>query len=240
MDTPKENTGWSNDELEASIDAYLKMLTLELSNQLFKKADENRLLREGPLSKRSASSVEYRMQNISAVMEQLGLPRITGYVSAKNLGSRISSRIKEILARKDIDAIRNKAKRTPPPRSFHQIQITAPKPNDAPAGVLNPKQTSALVTRLSRALSIKKWVIRHSQGICEGCSQAAPFLRPDGQPFLEVHHVKHLVDGGTDRTSNTVALCPNCHRRCHFSSDKTEFTASLYKNVKRLKLEQGN
>jgi len=53
------------------VDAYLKMLRLELSGQTFKKSVEIQLLPEGPLSKRSASSVEYRMQNISAVMQQL-------------------------------------------------------------------------------------------------------------------------------------------------------------------------
>ena len=68
MDTPKEKRGWNDEELEASVDAYLKMLRLELSGQTFKKSVEIQLLPEGPLSKRSASSVEYRMQNISAVM----------------------------------------------------------------------------------------------------------------------------------------------------------------------------
>jgi 5-methylcytosine-specific restriction protein A len=31
MDTPKEKRGWNDEELEASVDAYLKMLRLELS-----------------------------------------------------------------------------------------------------------------------------------------------------------------------------------------------------------------
>lgn len=53
----KRKNGLDDQELEASVDAYLKMLSLEQSNQTFRKADENRLLREGPLSKRSASSV---------------------------------------------------------------------------------------------------------------------------------------------------------------------------------------
>jgi 5-methylcytosine-specific restriction protein A len=74
MDTPKKKSGWSDLELEASVEAYLRMLGLEQSGQTLKKAEENRLLREGPLNKRSASSVEYRMQNISAVMEQMDLP----------------------------------------------------------------------------------------------------------------------------------------------------------------------
>jgi len=71
MDTPKEKRGWNDEEFEASVDAYLKMLRLELSGQTFKKSVEIQLLPEGPLSKRSASSIEYRMQNISAVIQRL-------------------------------------------------------------------------------------------------------------------------------------------------------------------------
>jgi 5-methylcytosine-specific restriction protein A len=235
METPKQKSGWSDEELEASVDAYLKMLGLEQSGQSFKKSVENKLLREGLLSKRSASSVEYRMQNISAVMEQLDLPRITGYVSAKNLGSGVIGRIKKILAMKDTDALRKKIEQATPPFSLQLAELHQPQLHDAPLGILSPKRTSATVMRLSRANSVKKWVLARSKGNCEGCNQPAPFLNEKNEPFLEVHHVKHLVDGGADSTWNTVALCPNCHRRCHHSSDRYEFTESLYKKVEGLK-----
>ncbi|WP_353048829.1 hypothetical protein [Pseudomonas fluorescens] len=100
MDTPKEKSGWSDEELEASVDAYLKMLDRELNGQTFRKSVENQLLRDGPLSKRSASSVEYRMQNISAVLEQMDLPRISGYMPAKNIGAGVAQRIRKVLAHK--------------------------------------------------------------------------------------------------------------------------------------------
>ncbi|WP_223491015.1 HNH endonuclease signature motif containing protein [Pseudomonas sp. A-RE-19] len=237
MDTPKERTGWDDQELEASVDAYLKMLSLEQSNQTFKKADENRLLREGPLSKRSASSVEYRMQNISAVMEQMGLSHIVGYVSAKNVGTGIGNRIRKILAEKDIEAFRKKPTRASQHFTYRLLEAQTPQFDDAPEGILNPNQTSSATIRYSRARRITDWVLKQSQGFCEGCNQAAPFLCADGSPYLEVHHVKPLVRKGSDRPRNAVALCPNCHRRCHHSSDRDEFTASLYTRVKRLKPE---
>ena len=99
LDMQKNNADWSDAELEATVAAYLKMLNLEQSGQTFKKSVENRLLREGPLSLRSASSIEFRMQNISAVFEQLGLRRITGYTPAKNNGAGVSERIREAAAR---------------------------------------------------------------------------------------------------------------------------------------------
>lgn len=56
-----------------------------------------------------------------------------------------------------------------------------------------------------------------ANGICEDCKQMAPFYRKsDGSPYLEVHHIKPLSEGGKDTLKNTVALCPNCHRKRHF------------------------
>ena len=56
-------------------------------------------------------------------------------------------------------------------------------------------------------------VLERANGICEFCKQAAPFIRiSDGTPFLEVHHVVFLSDGGKDTVDNAIALCPNCHR----------------------------
>lgn len=54
-------------------------------------------------------------------------------------------------------------------------------------------------------------------GKCERCKADAPFKRKkDGQPYLEVHHIIQLALGGEDTVSNTLALCPNCHRNLHF------------------------
>lgn len=237
MDTPKERTGWDDRELEASVDAYLKMLSLELSNQPIKKADENRLLREGPLSKRSASSVEYRMQNISAVMTQIGLRHIVGYVPAKNVGTGISSRVRKILADKNIDRFRLTPETANQQITYRLLEAAPPHADDVPEGILNPAQINTATIRYARAKKISDWILKQSEGRCEGCRQKAPFLRSDGLPYLEVHHVKHLAKKGSDRTKNAVALCPNCHRRCHYSSDRDEFTAWLYDNVARLRRE---
>lgn len=237
MDTPKERTGWDDLELEASVDAYLKMLTLELANQPIRKADENRLLREGALSKRSASSVEYRMQNISAVMAQMGLKHIVGYVPAKNIGTGISNRVRKILAEKNIDRFRVTAEPANQQVTYRLFEAAPLNPDDVPEGILNPTQTSTATIRYARAKKISDWILKQSEGRCEGCKQNAPFLRSDGLPYLEVHHVKHLAKHGSDRPKNAVALCPNCHRRCHYSSDRDEFTAWLYDNIARLRRE---
>lgn len=57
----------------------------------------------------------------------------------------------------------------------------------------------------------------HARGRCEMCKNKAPFLRKStGIPYLEVHHIVPLYLGGEDSFTNTMAICPNCHRKEHF------------------------
>lgn len=234
MDIPKEKSGWSDEELEASVDAYLRMLDREVNGRTFKKSIENQLLRDGPLSKRSASSVEYRMQNISAVLEQMGLRRITGYMPAKNIGAGVAQRIRKVLASKVIPGT-DDFDPTPDQRTLisraSKLQKKGLKVE--PSGIPNPQQVPTITMSYVRDPKIRAWVAELAKGVCEGCGQKAPF-EVDGLPFLEVHHVKHLAQQGSDSITNAVALCPNCHRRCHFASDKEAFTLSLYGKVSRL------
>ncbi len=60
-------------------------------------------------------------------------------------------------------------------------------------------------------------VLNRANGICEKCKKKAPFLRKkDNTPYLEVHHIITLSNGGDDTIENTIAVCPNCHRELHF------------------------
>ncbi len=66
-------------------------------------------------------------------------------------------------------------------------------------------------------------VLRRARGKCESCKRDAPFLRAsDDTPFLEMHHMVTLADGGEDTLANATALCPNCHREMHFGIPKEE------------------
>jgi predicted HNH restriction endonuclease len=56
-----------------------------------------------------------------------------------------------------------------------------------------------------------------AEGKCGKCGENAPFLKKkDQEPYLEVHHKKPLAQGGLDIVENTIVLCPNCHRECHY------------------------
>ena len=70
-----------------------------------------------------------------------------------------------------------------------------------------------------RAHQRNEYVVEHAKrraaGNCELCKKPAPFTDADGRPYLETHHIVWLARGGPDTVENTVALCPNCHRRVH-------------------------
>lgn len=238
MDTQKGNTGWNDDELEASVDAYLKMLQLEKAGQPYKKSVEHELLRAGPLGDRSSASVDYRMRNISAVFETLNQKPIAGYTAAKNVGSGIVSRISRMLAQRGIVESQDS---TPTfddellEQRAAELQSNLIKTK--PEGIVAPQQVSINSTSYVRDPEVRAWVRQQAAGVCEGCGLHAPFNLDNGQPFLEVHHVKHLAQKGSDRLTNAVALCPNCHQRCHRSSDRDAFTEALYAKVGRLARE---
>lgn len=63
---------------------------------------------------------------------------------------------------------------------------------------------------------VSEYAKRRANGYCQLCGSPAPFLDKDGKPFLETHHVIWLAEGGSDSVDNTVALCPNCHRKMHY------------------------
>lgn len=104
----------------------------------------------------------------------------------------------------------------------------------APTGNRSPSVTLTNVSQVQRDASVTAWVLQQANGICERCASPAPFYCPDGLPYLEVHHVRQLADGGTDTIANAVALCPNCHRESHYGESSNAMMESLYRRIARL------
>ncbi len=77
------------------------------------------------------------------------------------------------------------------------------------------KATSSTSIRYNRDTDIAALALKRANGHCQLCGNSAPFTKKDGNPFLEVHHINWLSKGGLDNRKNTVALCPNCHRKMH-------------------------
>lgn len=81
----KDRTGedWSREENEATVADYFDMLAQELAGAPFNKADHNRNLQR-LLDGRSKGSIEFKHQNISAVLIDLGCQFISGYKPRPN------------------------------------------------------------------------------------------------------------------------------------------------------------
>ncbi|MGI3105365.1 HNH endonuclease [Vibrio alginolyticus] len=79
-----------------------------------------------------------------------------------------------------------------------------------------PEKVEVSTHRFIRNANVIVEVLNRANGICENCKLEAPFLRSkDKTPYLEVHHIKKLADGGEDTVENALAVCPNCHRQLH-------------------------
>jgi 5-methylcytosine-specific restriction protein A len=236
--TAQHTSAWSDTELTSAIQAYLGMLYAELGGEHYSKAEVNRQLREGPLAGRTKSSIEFRMQNISAALYELRMPRIAGYLPAKNIGTAVKEKMIALLRLNGVDSLaafvptsdaNSLAEKVSELRKRHLGVI--------PTGTSKPAVATSTTTTFVRDPAVKVWVLQTAKGICEGCDMHAPFFGQDGLPYLEVHHVMPLSTHGPDTTTNAAALCPNCHRRCHLSLDRDEFKLELYRKIPRLILE---
>lgn len=78
-----EGADWTDREIDLIVADYFEMLRLDLSGQQYVKAQRNRALQE--LTGRSHGSIEFKHQNISAVLSRLGRPWIQGYKPMQNL-----------------------------------------------------------------------------------------------------------------------------------------------------------
>jgi len=79
---------WSESEVLAIVEDYFSMLALELKGTPYNKAQHNRELAQR-LNNRSKGSIEMKHMNISALMNELGMPAISGYKPYSNYQKNI-------------------------------------------------------------------------------------------------------------------------------------------------------
>jgi hypothetical protein len=78
-----QGDAWDWLECEAIVADYFAMLEMELRGERYNKTQHRRLL-QNKLNNRSEGSIEFKHQNISAVLIELGYPYISGYKPAYN------------------------------------------------------------------------------------------------------------------------------------------------------------
>ncbi|WP_263848467.1 HNH endonuclease [Sedimentimonas flavescens] len=105
-----------------------------------------------------------------------------------------------------------------------------------PLGTEKPIRRNVNNHSFQRSPEVIAWTRWNAGGKCELCQRNAPFTDRNGLPFLEVHHVVPLAEGGSDTIENAVAICPNCHRAVHLSEEAATLRAKLIAIIERLRV----
>src|SRR5580704_1770903 len=101
-DEAKIGTNWQDDELDAIVADYFAMLAADLSGQPYVKSRHSAAIMAQ--IGRTHRSVEFKHQNISAVLDELGMPWIPGYKPKRNYQNAIFGAIDRYLT-KNQDAL---------------------------------------------------------------------------------------------------------------------------------------
>lgn len=247
---------WRGDALIASIEAYLSMMANEEASR---PSDRTQMLRDlATRFGRPAKDFKGRLGDISYVLAASGEAWILDINSPSNIESgevaeilRLISEAKArlgfpvgVVSKSRLRALQNMAD-VPPgtPWPFYrdfslsddnrepEASLTTASP---PVGVLRPPEVTSIVVTRARDAAVKAWVLRRANGQCECCAKTAPFMDKDGLPFLEIHHLRMLAQLGSDRHTNAVAVCPNCHRHLHHGQDSQSLVLAMYEKIPEL------
>ena len=85
-----------------------------------------------------------------------------------------------------------------------------------------PDTRTAQTTAYVRDAAVAEYAKLLAKGLCDLCEMPAPFQNKKHEGYLECHHIVWLAKGGEDTVANTVALCPNCHRKMHVLNRKMD------------------
>lgn len=228
---------WSTAELRACVEAYRRLLDAEEEGVVLSKAKVRAHALENGLAGRTHGAYEYRMQNISAVLVELGLPVLGGYKPLVNIGSSKATLVElidEVWTHHDDATTPTDDIELFQSRSSMLTEKYAEGDFPPPKGKQTVTVSTGEVRMFVRDPKVAGWVRANAEGRCEACCANAPFRRDDGVPYLEVHHLRPLAEGGPDATDNAIAICPNCHRELHSGSGRESFRASLLQRIGRL------
>lgn len=120
---------WTEEEVALIIKDYFSMLLLELGQQKYNKTIHRTQL-SVLLNSRSDGSIEFKHQNISAVLAEIGLPYIKGYKPRFNYQNILSDQI--------LDYLKNHAKKLE--SLFEQFSLNVPEQN-----TINPTDFNKLL-----------------------------------------------------------------------------------------------
>ena len=71
---------------------------------------------------------------------------------------------------------------------------------------------------------LRRRVLTRDRHTCQDCHR-------QGLRRVEVHHIRHLADGGSDDLENLTTLCYDCHRKRHASVGHRDITRGAWASL---------
>jgi 5-methylcytosine-specific restriction protein A len=228
---------WSDAELEVTVVAYIELYKRFAAGEGINREAAYRELSQQ--HGRSRDAYQYRFRNISHVLNELGLPMLPGLAPQSHIGVHEPT-IRRFIEQHGYYSGQAINAPTADPEQLEQRTRALRRrgvPTVPPTGSTRPPRATSTVERVVRDPNVKAWVLEQAAGSCENCGLPAPFMQEDGTPYLEVHHIKWLAQGGSDTVSNAVGICPNCHRAFHYGADAAQLAVNIIRKVGRLVAE---
>ena len=196
---------WTAAEVEATVADYFSMLTAELRGERVNKAEHRRALLQR-LDGRTEAAVEFKHQNISAVLAAMDHPHIQGYKRASNWQTLLAETVARRLPREAelarlVALAANAPVETSPTGDILARLDTAPPQRSGRAESVREGRAAPLLVPRARV----NWLERESRnrslgdaGECFVVDFEQARLRRDGREALadRVEHVAKTVGDG--------------------------------------------
>lgn len=177
-------------QLEAAVAAFADMSARMGREERVFRQDYHRDL--ASRFSRRPSTFKYIFFVIAGVLKRLHLTGIPGVTSTAFASQETEDVIREAVLRTPYFTAFGVPFLQPSPSTSPPL-LDTPLPSSGtpplPPGNAKPPRYKKTVIRIVRDQAVVDWVLAQANGHCENCGLPAPFLRGDGTPYLEVHHV---------------------------------------------------
>jgi hypothetical protein len=193
---------WSQAEVELAVADYLDMLTLELRDERYVKADHWRALMPH-LRNRSKGSIEFKYGNVSAALRDLGYPFVDGYKPYANYQAIVIDVVQQQLKkRQDLIALIEQDVSMP---------AIAPTYDDILAALVNRPEPPEKKERSTKPVA---WYEKpRKRGIVNYLETEASnrSLGEAGEEFIMKFEVARLASEGQERFAAKVERVSHTH-----------------------------
>lgn len=102
-----------------------------------------------------------------------------------------------------------------------------------PTGSGAPDRAKRTLHVFQRDPAVRAHVVKRARGCCEYCGRQG-FLLPNGNHYVEAHHIIALAKQGPDTLENVIALCPEHHREAHFGTEAENLERGCLKRLQEI------